>query len=126
MDATAVLANCAWVLSEMVRYSQRGLDPARAKATVDSLMQRRYPFIEEIEGRVYVDLKLARSARDFGLLILWKKGGRRTARAELIASIRRQSRKVSGDNARKAVERLYDLVDDDGSGNLRLRATGFR
>ncbi len=70
MDATAVLGCAAWVMAEMVRYSQRKRDPAEAKAAVDDLMKRRYPFVEEIEGRIYVDLQSAKSARDLSLIIL--------------------------------------------------------
>ncbi len=126
MDATATLGNSAWMLSEMVRYAQRQRDPAEAKAAVDDLMKRRYPFVEEIDGRVYVDLKFAKSARDLGLLILWQRGTRRMNREDLIQSVRRQRRSVTLANARMAVSRLSDVVDDDGEGNLRLRNTGFR
>lgn len=126
MDATAMLTNCAWVLAEMVRYAQKSLDPERAKAIVEGLMKRKYPFFEDIDGREYVDLKLAKSARDLGLLILLGRGPRRISRPNLAASIRRQSRRITADNARKGVERLHDLVDDDGDGNLRLRAIGVR
>jgi hypothetical protein len=126
MDATAILANSAWVLSEMVRYAQRQRDPAEAMAAVDDLMKRRYPFVEEIDGRVYVDLKSAKSARDLGLLILWQRGTRRMNREELIQSVHRQRRSVTLANARTAVSRLSDVVDDDGQGNLRLRNAGFR
>lgn len=62
MDATAILGNCAWVLAEMVRYAQKAGDLKHAKAVVDGLMKRRYPFIEEIDGHVYVDLTTAKSA----------------------------------------------------------------
>src|SRR6266536_1222218 len=44
MDATGVLNLCAWILAEMARYSQKLGDPADAKAAVDGLMKRRYPF----------------------------------------------------------------------------------
>ena len=126
MDATAILGTSAWVLAEMVRYAQKQRDPAEAKAAVDDLMKRRYPFVEEIDGRVYVDLKSAKSARDLGLLILWQRGTRRMNREDLIQSVRRQRRGVTLANARMAVSRLSDVVDDDGQGNLRLRNSGFR
>ena len=90
------------------------------------LMKRRYPFVEEIAGRVYVDLKSANSARDLGLLILWQRGTRRINREDLIQSIQRQRRNVTLANARMAVHRLSDVLDDDGQGNLRLRNAGFR
>jgi hypothetical protein len=126
MDATAILGNCAWVLAEMVRYSQIQGDLIQTKSVVDGLMKRRYPFIEEIDGRVYVDLKTAKSARELGLLILWQMGTRRINRDELVQSIRRQRQNLSLANARVAVQRLRDVVDDDGTGMLRLRGAGFR
>lgn len=126
MDATAALGNCAWVLAEMVRYAQKQRDLSEAKAAVDGLVKRRYPFIEEIDGRVYVDLKTATSARELGLLILWQRGARRISRDELIATIRRQRRGISAANARMAAQRLANAVDDDGAGNLRLRSSGLK
>lgn len=126
MDATAVLSNCAWILAEMVRYAQKQRDLSHAKAVVNGLMRRRYPFIDEIDGRVYVNLKTAKSARDLGLLILWERGTKRIPRDELVRAIMRQRRNVSRANARTAVHRLGDVVDDDGAGNLRLRAAGFK
>lgn len=126
MDATAVLSICAWSLAEMVRYSQKQGDPDSAKLAVDSLMKRRYPFVEEIDGRAYVDLKSAKSARDLGLLILWHKGAFRISREELAEAIRRQKISVTVTNARMAVTRLGNVIDDDGNGNIRLRASGVR
>lgn len=126
MDATAVLGNCAWILAEMVRYSQKNSDPADAKTTVDALMKRRYPFVDEIDGRAYIDLQTAKSARDLGLLILWYSGSKRIGRDELVDAIMRQRRSVTLANARMAVTRLEDVSDDDGTGNIRLRAAGFK
>lgn len=126
MDATVVLNTCAWVLAEMVRYAQRSGNPDSAKAAVDGLMKRRYPFVEEIDGRAYVDLKSAKSARELGLLILWHKGAARISREELVEAIRRQKRSITLGNARMAVTRLSDVLDDDGDGNVRLRAAGVR
>ena len=126
MDASAMVANAAWVLAEMVRYSQRNLDLDEAKNVVDGLMKRKYPFIEEIDGRVYVDLKIATSAREVGLLVLWYRGAKRISKDELITSVERHSRRITRQNAHTAVSRLSDVVDDDGNGNLRLRASGLK
>ncbi len=126
MDATVVLNTCAWVLAEMIRYSQKLGDPDSAKIAVDSVMKRRYPFVEEIDGRAYIDLKSARSARDLGLMILWYRGTARISRGELVAAIRRQRRNITLTNARMAVTRLTGSVDDDGNGNVCLRASGVR
>lgn len=121
MDASAVLATCSWILAEMVRYSQKGLDLAQAKATVDAVMKRRYPFIEEIDGRVYVDI--ARSAREAALLILWHKYPNRVSEADLTDMVERHGYKQ--ENAERAVERVSGVVDND-AGRLRLRNSGVR
>jgi HEPN domain-containing protein len=67
MDARTVLALGAWILAEMVRFSQKGNDLALAKTIVDGLMKRRFPFAESIDGRVYADI--GKSARDVALVI---------------------------------------------------------
>jgi hypothetical protein len=41
MDASAVMSACSWILGEMVRYSQKGLDLAEAKAVVDGVVKRK-------------------------------------------------------------------------------------
>jgi len=121
MDATAVLSQCSWILAEMVRYSQRGLDLAEAKAVVDSVMKRRYPFIEEIDGRVYVDI--ANSAREAAVLILWHVYPKRISEDDLFAQLRRHQYKSA--NAEMAIKRIQGLVDND-NGNMKLRAIGIR
>jgi hypothetical protein len=122
MDARTVFSICSWILAEMVSFAQKGLDLTRAKAIVEGLMKRRYPFTEDIEGRIYVDI--AKSATDAALLILWTIYPRRMEIAELEASVMRHS--YTANNATKAVSRIDKYVDDDGSGNLRLRNTGVR
>src|SRR5579872_1490577 len=42
MDASAALAACSWILAEVVRYSQKGLDVAAAKVVVDGVIKRKY------------------------------------------------------------------------------------
>jgi hypothetical protein len=126
MDATAVLTNCAWVLAEMVRYAQKQGDLTQAKAVVDQLMTRKYPFIDIVDGRVYIDMKSATSAREFGLMLLWQRGTKRMSRSDLVDAIKRQHKRVTLKNAKVAVDRLSNLVDDDGAGNVRLRNAGFR
>jgi hypothetical protein len=122
MDASSVLNVCGWILSEMVRYSQKGRDLDQPKAIVEGLMRRRYPFTEEIDGRVYSDI--GDSAPQVGLLILWHVYPKRLSESDLINSIRRHG--YTDKNASVAVSRLYRFVDDDGNGNLKLRNTGLR
>jgi hypothetical protein len=121
MDAGAVLAVSSWILAEMVRYSQKGSDLAAAKAAVDSVVKRRYPFTEEIEGRVYVDI--AKSAREAALLILWHVYPKRISEEVLKDLVELHGYKRT--NAEMAVKRIRKVVDDD-NGNLRLRNLGVR
>lgn len=122
MDARAVFSVCCWILAEMVSFAQKGLDLTQAKAIVEGLMKRRYPFSEDIDGHIYVDI--AQSAKEAALLILWTIYPRRMDKAELEASVMRHD--YSDKNAKLAVSRIAPYVDDDGSGNLRLRNTGVR
>jgi hypothetical protein len=121
MDANAVLALCSWVLAEMVSYSQKGLDLKEAKDMVDAVMKRRYPFVEEIDGRVYVDI--AKSAREAAVLILWHVYPKRISETALEDQIRRHGYKRA--NATQAINRIQKVVDNDG-GNLRLRGLGVK
>ena len=122
MDASAVLTTSSWILGEMVSYSQKGLDLAQAKLVVEGVVKRRYPFVEEIDGRVYVDI--AKGAREAAVLILWSIYPKRMSDKELSQQIQRHGYKRS--NAEVAVSRIKTLTDDDGKGNLRLRNKGIQ
>jgi hypothetical protein len=122
MDATVVLANAQWILAELVRYSQKGATNAdEAADQVDSLIKRRYPFFEDIDGHLYSDI--GKSARQVGLMILFYHAKRMT-RLELRESIVRHG--YTEANANDAIKRLAGAMDDDGSGNVKLRLTGIR
>ena len=122
MDAGTVLSTCAWILSEMVRFSQKGLNLVEAKLIVEGLMRRRYPFTEDIDGRIYVDI--ADSAHEAALLILWHVYPSRINNSDLIASLIRHG--YTKGNANVTVSRLTPYVDNDGIGNLKIRNTGLR
>lgn len=116
MDASAVVAATSWILAEMLRYAQKGaLDPARVRELVDGLTQRRYPLIEDVDGRVYFYVPEA-SARAVALLSLWYKHPGRMTEAELVAAVMRHHFKKG--NAKMAVSRLGRLVDRDEQGRL--------
>jgi hypothetical protein len=121
MDATAALNTSTWVLAELVRYAQKGGDPDETAEVVGGLMQRRYPYIEEVDGRVYFHVPNA-SARDIVLLTLWYRHPRRVTRDDLVAAARRHG--FTAHNAQVAVARLGRIVDDDGHERLRLLAPG--
>lgn len=122
MDATAALNLSAWILAELLRYSQRGGDVERTAALVASLTRRRYPFVEEVDGRVYFHVP-GISARGVALLTLWHRYPSRVLKADLIAAVKRH--RFTTNNANVAVSRLGPCVDDDG-GQLRLLIPGLR
>jgi hypothetical protein len=124
MDANAVVSIASWIMAEILRYSQRGsLDPSAVASLVAGLVQKRYPFIEEVGGRVRFHLT-KKSARGIGLVALWHKYPSPLCSTEVIDAIVRHGH--SQKNARVALSRLRDVVDDDGEGNLRLLAPGVR
>ncbi len=123
MDARVVLATTAWTLAEMLRYAQKGaLDPSAVREAVDSLTERKYPLVEEVDGRVYFHLR-GISAREVALLNLWYRRPGRLSKAELIEAVKRQH--FSAANAAMAVSRLGRLVDENENG-LRLLQPGVR
>ena len=123
MDATSALNTSAWVLAELLRYAQKGGDLSQTAALVAGLMRRRYPFIEEVDGRVYFHVPRI-SARGVALLTLWHRYPGRVARSALIAAVKRHRFTIN--NANVVVSRLGGAVDDDGQGLLKLLIPGLR
>ena len=71
MDANLVMAGASWLLAEIVRL-ESGVSPAEAQQMVDSLVERRVPIIEEIDGEpVVLNTKLP--AKERALVLLYKK-----------------------------------------------------
>lgn len=123
MDANALVMNCSWVLAEMIRYSQRGaVDIKSAKQLVDALVKKKYPLIEEVEGRTYFHYK-GLSALEVALLALAHEHPGRVAADELVSIVRRH--KFSSANSRMAVQRIKRYADEDNEGRLRLLAPGL-
>jgi hypothetical protein len=122
MDATVVMAICAWILAEMVSFAQKGLDLAEAKRIVEGLVRREFPFTEEIEGRIYSEI--GDSAPKLALVVLFHIYPKRMSKDNLVDTIERHD--YSEKNGKMAVSRLGPFTDDDGLGNLRLRNPGLR
>ena len=122
MDARVVLGTCAWILSEMVRFSQKGGNLALPMQVVEGLMRRRFPFAESIDGRVYAHI--GQSAKEIALVILYYIYPKRMSRSDLIASLVRHPFKRK--NAEVAVQRIAGFVDYDGNDMMRLRNSGIR
>jgi hypothetical protein len=83
--------------------------------------KRKYPFAEEIDGRVYVDI--ATSAREAALLILYVSYPGRVHVDGLVEQVFRHGYKKA--NSKLAVARIKTLIDDS-NGSLKLRNAGLR
>ncbi len=124
MDANVAVSNCSWILAEMIRHAQHGaVDSNAASEIVDSLIRKKYPLIEEVEGRVYFHLK-KKTAPDVALLALARRYPRRIEKQELVETVKRNG--FTDANARMAVKNTARFVDNDGEDRLRALATGLR
>lgn len=123
MDSSTVLSICSWRLAELFRFSTKGLiDIEKTKKIIDSLIERKYPIFEEIEGRIYVDNKKFKSAPECSILILFKAYPRRISKSILIDSLKRHNFKESSIK----LGRLSPYIDIDENDKILLRATGRR
>lgn len=124
MDANASVSTCSRILAELIRVSQKGaVDLEEAKELADSLTQKRYPFIENVDGRVYFYLK-KKTAPDIALVSLAHEYPGRTSKKDLTDTIERNG--FSYDSARKAIQSIAHLVDNDGQDNFRLLSPGLQ
>jgi hypothetical protein len=122
-DAHAVLGTVSWILGELLRYSQKGkVTQQETKELIAGLVQRRYPAIEDIDGRTYFHLPNL-GARQIALLALWRIHPARLSRSELIETVCRNGHGVSA--AQTGVSRIGSVVDVDGQGGLRLLQPGI-
>lgn len=124
MDAVVVIGNCSWILAEMIRHAQHGaVDMSAAKNIVNALVTRKYPLIEEVDGRTYFHLNGA-SATDIALVALNYSYPGRIAMDDLVELVQRHD--FTENNARVAVQRIMKFVDEDENQRLRLLAPGVR
>ena len=123
LDATAVLATVSWLLSELLRYSQRGaMTQEETKELIAGLVQRRYPAVETIDGRAYFHIP-GLSARQAAVLTLWERHPARMTREEVVDAVVRNNFKRSA--AQTGVSRVTNLVDEDEHGKWRLLQPGI-
>lgn len=124
MDATVVVSVCSWIVAEMIRHAQHGaVDSSAVKEVVDSLVRKKYPLIEEVNGRMYFHLR-KKSAPDVALLALACRYPKRIEKQELVETVKRNG--FTDANARMAVKNIARFVDNDGKDRLRLLATGLQ
>ena len=122
MDASAVVSTSCWILSEMVRFSQKGLDLREAKNIVEALMRRKFPLSEEIEGRVYT--QIGQSAPEVAIGILSEIYPKRLSKEDLVRALKRHE--FTDKNANVALGRIRKYVDIDEEDRIRLRNTGLQ
>ena len=121
MDAITASGLCSWILAELVRFcALNGLSPDEAQKIVESVVKRRYPIFEEIEGRIYVENSRHKSANQCALMILYKRFPERISRKELSAAVMRHK------YSKYALKyyRLVPFIDSDSSGEILLRSAG--
>ena len=70
-DATLVVGNMDWTLSELVRL-YHGVDANRAQEIIENLIAKEVPAVEEIDGQPVILKKLG--AREQALLMLYRAG----------------------------------------------------
>lgn len=123
MDASVVIPTISWILAELIRFSNKtSPNDDDVMGLTESLMEKRHPQYETIDGRTYVNHK-GLSAKDTALLLLYATYPSRVARKELAAAISRHN--VYSKNAvAVALTNMKDLVDDDGNASWKLREIG--
>jgi hypothetical protein len=120
MDARTVVPAIAWVLAEMVRFCASASDTATASAMVEGLTTKTYPYLEDIDGRKYINIA-GLKPREVGLLLLYAAYPDRIPRQELVDQVVRHGAKRAA--ATTAVHRLKSVVDEDDAG-WKLRGLG--
>lgn len=122
MDANVSVSTCSWILAEMIRLSQEGaVGHEEAKKLVDFLTEKKYPLVEEVDGRVYFHLR-KRTAPDVALLTLAHYYPQRVSKQSLVDAVKRHG--FTDPNSRMAILGIRRLVDSDDDDNLRLLAPG--
>lgn len=121
MDASVVMPTAAWIFAELVRFADAASStPENTMMLVETLTEKRYPYFENINGRIYINFKNI-SPREVGLLILNVVYPKRKLREELIQELKRHGYK---DNPIAiAMTRLKTVIDDQG-GHWKLRKVG--
>jgi hypothetical protein len=121
MDATVALPVTSWILAEMIRFATKGSStPEETFRITELLSEKKYPYFEDIDGRLYVNIRNL-NPRELGLLLLNAHHPNRISRAELSLAIQRHGHK--GNVVDVALTRLKNVVDDN-EGFWKLRANG--
>lgn len=121
IDASVVMPTISWILAEMIRFSSGVVTPQVTIEQIESLVDKKYPHIEYIDGRLYINTSELKP-RELGLLLLHAYYPKRITRSELSASIYRHGIKRG---VTVALTRLKSFVDENDDG-WRLRQIGVK
>lgn len=122
LDANVVVSTSSWVLAELLRYSQKGhISDEETRNLIAGLVERRFPIIEDIDGRTYFHIT-GLSARQIAILALWRNHPARLTRKQLLEALARHH--VSSSNAATALTRITTVIDIDDNGRIRLLSPG--
>lgn len=121
MDATVVAPIASWIIAELIRFASAGSStPKVTMNLVDGLIEKKFPYFEEIGNRLYINIEEL-SAQKTGLLLLFFRYPRRIVRKDLIDFIIRHGHSKKA--AMMAASRLEKLVDDKNN-SWKLRGIG--
>lgn len=120
IDSNVIVQTMSWVLAEMVRFAAPSADVHAANAIISELSEKRFPYLESIGGRPYVNIP-GLSAREVALLLLYFSYPSRMSRLELIKQVSRHG--TTKHAAEVAVHRLRSFVDDSNN-DWQLRGLG--
>ncbi len=121
MDATTAVGLCSWILAELLRFCIKDASSNQVHSIIQSIIKKRYPDFEEIDGRIYVNGSKHKSVTECAILILYKKHPHRLSKSALIDDITRNGYKKSSIN----FSRLSPFVDKNNEGIL-LRSSGMQ
>jgi hypothetical protein len=102
-DSTLIIATIDWVLAELIRLCHPGMSPNDAQQTVENIVTRAAPVIQEFDGFLKV-LDPELRAGDFLLILLYHRGATGATYAELDTWAKPQMRA----NLRATITRLVD------------------
>lgn len=121
MDANTLIPLMSWILSDLLRISKGEKDNEFCLALIKKLTRKKFPFFENIDGKIYINQKV--SAPECCFLLLYNEYPKRVLRKDLIDSLIRNG--IKKEAARITLSRQKDFFDENDFG-LVLRSHGCK
>lgn len=123
MDATIATAGTSWIVAEFLRYFHEGpTDAEEAQKMGDALVIRKYPIIEQIDGKTFIDSE-GWSARET-MLVLLHINGAALAKKELFDQTENHGFKRENASASLSYMKTNQQVFENKAGVINLRRKG--